>query len=101
MENQIKENAHYWASSDVFDADTKKEISSLIEDGNVAELNERFYQNLQLGTGGLRGILGAGSSRMNIYNVRKATHAFALQLVESFKGEDIKIAVSYDSRRFS
>ena len=101
MENQIIEKAEYWSSSDVFDVDTQKEISSLLEANDINELNERFYQNLQLGTGGLRGILGAGSARMNIYNVRKATHAFALQLVESFKGEEIKIAVSYDSRRFS
>ena len=101
MENIIKANAEYWANSEVFDLATRTEISELIKSDDTSELNDRFYQNLQLGTGGLRGILGAGSSRMNVYNVRKATHAFALQLVESFAGEDIKIAVSYDSRRYS
>ena len=101
MENIILEKAKYWATASVFDNDTQKEIADLIATDDKQELSERFYQNLQLGTGGLRGILGAGSARMNIYNVRKATHAFALQLLESFADETIKIAVSYDSRRFS
>ena len=101
MENIILEKAKYWATASVFDNDTQKVIADLIATDDKQELSERFYQNLQLGTGGLRGILGAGSARMNIYNVRKATHAFALQLLESFADETIKIAVSYDSRRFS
>ncbi len=101
MENLILEKAKYWATSSVFDIETQKEIGQLIEAGDEKELSERFYQNLQLGTGGLRGILGAGSARMNIYNIRKATHAFALQLLESFPNQKVKIAVSYDSRRFS
>ena len=101
MENLILEKAKYWATSSVFDTETQNEIGQLIEAGDEKELSERFYQNLQLGTGGLRGILGAGSARMNIYNIRKATHAFALQLLESFPNQKVKIAVSYDSRRFS
>ncbi|MFY7928050.1 MAG: phospho-sugar mutase, partial [Oligoflexus sp.] len=72
MQEKIVALANYWATSPVFDAATRHEIGALLEAKNEDELTERFYRDLEFGTGGLRGLLGAGSSRMNIYNVRKA-----------------------------
>ena len=102
MEGNIKSQARYWSTSSVFDLETRKEIQGLLDDGNDRELSERFYRDLEFGTGGMRGVLGAGTSRMNIYNVRKATQAFADHLNKAFAKKDSKsIAISYDSRRFS
>ena len=102
MEGEMKSQAHYWATSSVFDLETRKEIQGLLDAGDQKELTERFYRDLEFGTGGLRGVLGAGTSRMNIYNVRKATQAFADYLNVFFADEKSKaIAISYDSRRFS
>jgi len=97
-------SAQYWAASKAFDAATRAEISDLINTDDTRELDERFYRDLEFGTGGMRGILGAGTNRMNIYNVRKATTAFARYILETFlqaKAGDLKVAISYDSRRFS
>ncbi len=99
---RTQELASYWASAAVFDANTRQEIAHLIETKNAHELEERFYRDLEFGTGGLRGILGAGSARMNVYNVRKASCALAAYVKESFPHDkDLRIAISYDSRRFS
>ena len=98
----MQELMKYWSESLVFDEDTRKEISDLIKADNQKELSDRFYRDLEFGTGGLRGILGAGSARMNFYNVRKASHALALQVKESFPEiKAAKIALTYDSRKFS
>ena len=95
MISEIKAQAQYWATSVVFDLETRKEISKLIQESDESELKERFYRNLEFGTGGLRGILGAGTSRMNIYNVRKASQAFADYLNAYFQDEaEKKIAIS-------
>jgi phosphoglucomutase len=94
-------HAHQWASLEVFDHETQREIRGLIESENWQELEERFYRDLEFGTGGLRGILGAGTARMNVYNIRKASHALAGQVIESFPDAEHKIAISYDSRLFS
>ncbi len=101
MLEQIHQLASYWATSTVFDQQTRDEIGALLRSKNEAELTERFYRDLEFGTGGLRGILGAGTARMNIYNVRKATQAFADHLNASFAKEAKAIAISYDSRHFS
>lgn len=99
---RITQLAKYWSSHQVFDETTRNEVKSLIESGNEKELTERFYRDLEFGTGGLRGILGAGSNRMNIYNVRKATAALALYL-RSVYGEqhELKVGLACDSRRYS
>lgn len=103
--SDINELARYWATSPAFDAETRDEISRLVARNDEKELTERFYRDLEFGTGGLRGILGAGTSRMNIYNVRKATTALALHLIDTFPQEaaarTLKVAISHDSRRFS
>lgn len=102
MNNQTDQLIKYWATSPVFDPKTREEIQSLVQAQNSKELEERFYRDLEFGTGGLRGIIGAGTSRMNIYNVRKATYALGLYLKHFFaQSREIKVAISYDSRRFS
>ena len=98
----IKAQSHYWSTSAVFDLETRKEIALLMQQGDDAELRERFAKNLAFGTGGMRGILGAGTSRMNIYNVRKATQALADYINESFPDSQSKAAaISFDSRNYS
>jgi phosphoglucomutase len=102
MESAILTKATYWATSPVFDEQTRSDIQSLISVKNEKELTDRFYRDLEFGTGGLRGILGAGTNRMNLYNVRKATTALALHVLEvNRQSADLKVAISYDSRHFS
>lgn len=95
-----KEKYEYWQTSDVVDAQTKQELEAL--KANDGEIQERFFKDLEFGTGGLRGILGAGSSRMNKYTVRKAIQGLANYICDN--GESAKkrgVAISYDSRHFS
>ncbi len=90
----------YWLSSPVVDEKTKEELRKLSE--KPQEIEERFYKDLEFGTAGLRGILGAGTNRMNIYTVRKATQGLANYIVS--RGKDAMergVAISYDSRHFS
>lgn len=102
LDQDITSKAHYWASNPVFDAKTRSEVQNLLDSDNNAEITERFYKDLEFGTGGLRGILGAGTNRMNIYNVRRATTALAHHVRETVKGNtQIKVAISYDSRHYS
>ncbi len=101
MQDKIRQLAEYWANSQVFDETTRKEVGALLAQDNSAELTERFYRDLEFGTGGLRGVLGAGTARMNIYNVRKASQAFASYLLDNFRQPKVSVAISYDSRHFS
>lgn len=104
MDPLVEKRARYWAESKAFDAETRGEIQKLIDSKDERELTERFYRDLEFGTGGMRGIMAAGTNRLNIYNIRKATTAFASYLREAFgaktKGQ-IGVAIAYDSRRFS
>ncbi len=89
-----------WLEDDYFDENTRKELKSIENDSK--EIKERFYKNLDFGTGGLRGIIGAGTNRMNIYTVSKATQGFANYILK--EGEEAKkmgVAIAYDSRRMS
>lgn len=98
----VSERAQYWATARAFSEETRKEVQTLLDRKANDELNDRFYRELEFGTGGLRGILGAGTAYMNIYNIRKATWALWLHLRDFFKSEkEIRVAISYDSRRFS
>ncbi|PKM94810.1 MAG: phosphoglucomutase [Firmicutes bacterium HGW-Firmicutes-1] len=93
---------HYegWLQSTYFDEATKEELKGI--KGNDKEIQERFYKDLEFGTGGLRGILGAGSNRMNIYTVRKATQGLANYISqEGDKAKKQGVAIAYDSRRMS
>ncbi|MBS1638621.1 MAG: phospho-sugar mutase [Bacteroidetes bacterium] len=92
------ENAKTWLNGN-YDAATKETIEKLQKD-NPTELEESFYRNLEFGTGGLRGIMGVGTNRMNKYTVGMATQGFANYLKKSFEGE-IKVAIGHDSRNNS
>lgn len=89
-----------WLSAEGFDAATKAELKAI--EGQTAEIEDRFYQDLQFGTAGLRGILGAGTNRMNFYTVARAAEGFA-RYYESRGADFCKrgLAISYDSRHFS
>ncbi|MCI8291722.1 MAG: phospho-sugar mutase, partial [Clostridia bacterium] len=87
-----------WCNNQVFDETTKKELAEI--KGNDAEIKERFYKDLEFGTGGLRGIIGAGTNRMNIYTVGKATQGLA-NFIKKEKGETRGVAIAYDSRHMS
>lgn len=100
MTQQFLERAKTWATSESIDADSKSEIIKLLEENNLKELEERFYRDLEFGTGGMRSILGQGTNRMNKYNIRKASQALASVVLRE-NATNPKIAISYDSRRFS
>ncbi len=87
-----------WLSNPYFDAETKKELETIKD--NEKEIKERFYTELEFGTGGLRGIIGAGINRMNIYTVRKATQGLANYIIRAGK-QDKGVAIAFDSRRMS
>ncbi len=89
-----------WLNSKAIDDETKNIIKKLQAE-NPEELNEAFYRDLEFGTGGLRGIMGIGSNRMNKYTVGMATQGLANYLLKTFKGEKIKVAVAHDSRNNS
>ena len=101
MSDLIMERAKYWASSDVFDVETRNEIKTLLEDNNIKEISDRFYRELEFGTGGLRGVLGSGTAYINRYNVRKATFALGSYLRKVHGDKSLRVAVSFDSRRMS
>ena len=87
-----------WISNSYFDEDTRAELESIKEDEN--EIKERFYMDLEFGTAGLRGIIGAGTNRMNIYTVRKATQGLANYIMKN-DGQGKGVAIAYDSRHMS
>lgn len=84
-----------------YDEQTKKEIQDLIDAGKEDELNDSFYKQLEFGTGGLRGIMGVGSNKMNKYTVGAATQGLANYLKKNFPNEQIKVAIAHDSRNNS
>lgn len=88
--------AQSWLDGNV-DAETKASIKKLMTD-NPTELVDSFYQDLEFGTGGLRGLMGVGSNRMNVYTVGMATQGLANYLLQSFPGEEIKVAITHDCR---
>ena len=87
-----------WMTDSYFDESIKEELKTIANDEN--EIKERFYKNLEFGTAGLRGIIGAGTNRLNIYTVRKATQGLANYIVKS-GAKDRGVAIAYDSRRMS
>ena len=95
MEN-YRERYQQWLDDPYFDEETKKELRSL--EGNEDEIKERFYMDLEFGTAGLRGIIGAGTNRMNIYVVRKATQGLANYILKT-GGKEKGVVIAHDSRR--
>lgn len=98
MEKTVLEKAQKW-TSEPFDAETRAHVQDLI-DSNPEELTECFYKDLEFGTGGLRGLMGVGTNRMNIYTVGMATQGMANYLKKSFDGP-ISVAIAHDSRNNS
>lgn len=93
-----KEIYEEWLSNPYFDEKTKEELKAIADDDK--EIQERFYTELEFGTAGLRGIIGAGTNRMNIYTVRKTTQGLANYIL-GVNGQDKGVAIAYDSRRMS
>lgn len=93
-----KEMFEFWLEDDYFDQDTKNELLAIRN--NEEEVEDRFYKELEFGTGGLRGVIGAGTNRMNFYTVRKATQGLANYIIKQ-GSQDMGVAIAYDSRRFS
>ena len=88
----------FWLENDYFDEDTKKELAAIRDDEK--EIEDRFYRDLEFGTGGLRGVIGAGTNRMNVYTVRKASQGLANYILKQ-GGSEKGVAIAYDSRRMS
>ena len=100
MEKQILERAQAWLTEQ-YDEETRKKVQYLI-DNDPNELTESFYRNLEFGTGGLRGIMGVGTNRMNIYTVAMATQGFANYIKKMNPGvTDLRVAIAYDCRNNS
>lgn len=105
MENQelikvVTEKAQEWLGP-AFDAETQAEVKKMLENDDKTELIESFYKDLEFGTGGLRGIMGAGSNRMNIYTVGAATQGLANYLNKCFAGRPVSVVVGHDCRNNS
>lgn len=103
MENNVDtivaQRAQQWLEGG-FDAETKAEVRRMMKE-DPKELTESFYRTLEFGTGGLRGIMGVGTNRMNVYTVGMATQGLANYLKKSFPGQEIKVAVAHDCRNNS
>ncbi len=98
---QVTERAQQWLTP-AYDAETQAEVKRMLDNPDKTELIECFYRDLEFGTGGLRGIMGAGTNRMNIYVVGAATQGFANYLKKNFKDrEQISVAIGYDCRNNS
>lgn len=93
-----KESYEAWLNNPYFDEATREELKAIA--GDEKEIEERFYMDLEFGTAGLRGVIGAGTNRMNIYTVRKATQGLA-NYIASVNAKEKGVAIAYDSRRMS
>ncbi len=93
-----REEYEKWCNDPYFDQATRDELKAIAND--EAEIEDRFYRQLEFGTGGLRGVIGAGTNRMNIYTVRQATQGLANYILTQ-QGQDKGVAIAYDSRRMS
>jgi phosphoglucomutase len=96
MDAAIQQKVNAWLNGN-YDAETKDAINKL----SPEELADSFYQNLEFGTGGLRGIMGAGTNRMNKYTIGMATQGFANYLAKTLGDKEIKVAIGHDSRNNS
>ena len=99
MEEKSLQQAKSWLS-EVYDLDTRNKVQALINE-NGEELIESFYKDLDFGTGGMRGIMGVGTNRINKYSIGKATQGLANTLLEMYPNEDISVAIAFDCRNNS
>ncbi|MBT4792225.1 MAG: phospho-sugar mutase, partial [Halobacteriovoraceae bacterium] len=102
MKEKAFELAKKWSQDNYISKKDRQEIQALLDDSekNEEEIIDRFYQDLEFGTGGMRSVIGVGSNRMNQYNIRKATQAMCDTLRQE-KPTGGKACISYDNRRFS
>ena len=97
--NNIEDKAQKWLTN-TFDSETQREIQQLL-DTKSSDLTDRFYKDLEFGTGGMRGMMGAGTNRINKYTLGKATQGLSNYLLKSFPNEKLKVAIAYDCRHNS
>ncbi|KPM48020.1 phospho-sugar mutase [Jiulongibacter sediminis] len=100
LDKTAEKNIKKWLRGK-YDDETKNIIQKWIEEGNTTQLTDSFYKNLEFGTGGMRGEIGVGSNRMNKYTVGAATQGLANYLNKFYLGDDVSVAIAYDSRNFS
>jgi len=100
LDQELQAKVNQWLSSE-YDEATRAALQILIDNNEVTELTDSFYKDLEFGTGGLRGIMGVGSNRINKYTIGKATQGLANYLKKQFPNQVIKVAVAYDSRNNS
>jgi phosphoglucomutase len=96
----IQQRINTWLTP-AYDADTQAEINQLVDTQQDDALTDAFYRTLEFGTGGLRGVMGAGSNRMNRYTLGMATQGLCNYLIQSFPNQEIKVAIAHDSRNNS
>ena len=100
MKLTAMDKAKAWAQNLDFDPESRQEIQTLIDKNDTQEIEERFYKDLEFGTGGMRSILGQGNNRINRYTIRRATQALCIEVLAQKKANP-SICISYDSRNFS
>jgi len=100
LENDLKARIQQWLG-DGYDDETKREIGALINQKDYVALTDAFYCDLEFGTGGIRGIMGVGTNRMNRYTVGVATQGLANFLINHYRNEQVKVAIAFDNRNNS
>ncbi|WP_295767846.1 phospho-sugar mutase [uncultured Mucilaginibacter sp.] len=100
LDPAILDKANAWLKGN-YDADVKQQVQKLIDDKAYTDLTDSFYKDLEFGTGGLRGLMGPGSNRINKYTIGAATQGLANYLKKTYPGEKIKVAIAHDSRNNS
>ncbi|MFB5946695.1 phospho-sugar mutase [Albibacterium profundi] len=100
LDPQIIEKARLWLNAP-YDSETNQAVQQMLDQNQVEELTDSFYKDLEFGTGGLRGIMGYGTNKINKYTLGKATQGFSNYLKKTYPGEEIRVAIAYDSRNNS
>lgn len=101
MDQAVKAKAEQWLNSSVIDSESQTEIQRLLSQDNENDLVEAFYKDLEFGTGGLRGVMGVGSNRINKYTIGMATQGLSNYLLKTYPNEQIKVVIAHDSRNNS
>ena len=101
MDTTVKERANRWLNSSTVDEESKAAIQQLLRNDQDTELVDAFYKDLEFGTGGLRGIMGVGSNRINKYTIGMATQGLSNYLLKTYPDQEIKVAIAHDSRNNS
>src|SRR5690606_38032625 len=97
LDPAIKANAEIWLKAP-YDDETIRSVKQLFDTEQYTELTDSFYKDLEFGTGGLRGIMGVGTNRMNKYTIGRATQGLSNYLRKTYSDQQVKVAISYDSR---